>query len=449
MRHAPGSIMFPRFPSPLFAALLLACASFSTQAASPAPREAVADVAQAIEQNFYDPERARSIARELRDEAGKGRYDRYTDPRDLATALSTRLSPLDGHFRVNWRQPDPRDAAAPPRIAGPGPGPHGPDEVDFSRRRNHGLRKVEVLPGNLGYIDLRELPDLQFGDPANPVRRALDAALQLVSATDAVIIDLRGNGGGSPAAVGYLTSAFTPKNANIYNSFRYREGDKSRTDSEAPLDWYPDPRLQVPLYVLTSARTGSAGEALAYTLQSAGRAIVVGEHSAGAANPGGEFPLKQGFSVFVSGGSPTNPITHRNWEGDGVAPDVAVPQAEALRKAQQLALEKVLQQLPAGAAQLDARWTLDALRAQSAPARPLTRTDYLGQYDRIQIGEENGGLFLRNGKRPPQPLAALERDLFNVTDDPSVRVRFGRDASGQVTTLEVLRADGSGSLYRR
>ncbi|MGH8080614.1 MAG: S41 family peptidase, partial [Lysobacter sp.] len=293
--------------SPLFAALLLAGASLSAHAgAASSPREAVADVAQAIEQNFYDPERAQKIAGDLRGEAAQGRYDRYADPRDLATALSERLSPLDGHFRVNWRQPE--------TGAGPGPRPDA-DEVDFSRRRNYGLRKIEVLPGNLGYIDLRELPELQFGDPANPVRRALDAALQLIAATDAVILDLRENGGGSPASVGYLTSAFTAKNADIYNTFRHREGDKMNKESEAPLDWYPDPRLQVPLYVLTSPRTGSAGEALAYTLQSAGRAVVVGEHSAGAANPGGEIPLKQGFSVFVSAGSPTNPITHRNWEG--------------------------------------------------------------------------------------------------------------------------------------
>ncbi|MGO1073295.1 S41 family peptidase [Lysobacter sp. CA199] len=443
MRHVLRSL-------PLLLSTALFCgAPLSAQAATVPPRDAVAEVAQAIERHFYDPKRAGKIAADLRSEAGQGRYDRYTDPRDLATALTSRLSQLDGHLRVNWRQPEAKAATAPSPALRRGPAPVAADEDDFSRRRNYGLRKVEVLPGNLGYIDLRELPDLRFGDPSNPVRRALDAALQLVSATDAVIFDLRDNAGGSPAAVGYLISAFTPKHADIYNTFRFREGERMQSVSEAPLDWHSEPRLQVPLYVLTSPRTGSAGEALAYTLQSAGRAVVIGEHSAGAANPGAELPLPQGFSVFVASGSPTNPITRRNWEGDGVTPDVAVPQAQALAKAQQLALEKILARPLAGAAQTDARWTLDALRVQSAPPPELVRADYLGQYDRMQIGDDGGRLFLRNGKRPPQPLIALQRDLFCVADDPSLRLRFERDATGKVASLETLRADGSISRYRR
>jgi hypothetical protein len=440
--------------SSLLGLLLLAGAA---QAGAVSPRDAVADVASAIERNFYDAQRARAIAEELRGEAAQGRYDRYADPRDLATALSDRLHPLDAHFRVNWRdpaQPGPAPQGhrrAPPPGAAPGPGPAaGPAPVDFSRRGNYGLRKVEVLPGNLGYIDLRELPDFAFGDANAPARRALDAALQLIVATDAVIIDLRDNGGGSPAAVGYLTSAFTARNADIYNTFRWREGERMRSDSEAPRDWYRDPRLQVPLYLLTSPRTASAAEALAYTLQSAGRAKVIGEASAGAANPGGDIALKDGFSVFVASGSPTNPITHKNWEGSGVAPDVAVPQREALQTAQQLALERVIAAAPAGADTLDARWTLEALRAQSAPNRDTpAAADYLGQYDRIQIGADGGQLVLRNGQRPPQTLIALQRDLFFVDGNPGLRVRFERGDDGRVTALETLRADGSSNRYRR
>ncbi|MBW8810222.1 MAG: S41 family peptidase, partial [Lysobacter sp.] len=387
----------------------------AAQAATPSPRATVSEVADAIQTYYYDIDRAKQIAADLRGEAAQGRYDRYVDPRDLATALSERIRPLDGHFRVNWRVPDP--AGQPPRPGprpGPGalpPAPGGAARVDFSPRRNYGLRRVEVLPGNVGYIDLRELPHFEFGEPNAPARRALEAALQLVVATDALIIDLRDNGGGSPAAVGYLTSAFTPKNADIYNRFRLRRGDKMLSESEAPTDWYPTPRLQVPLYVLTSARTGSAAEALAYTLKNAGRAVVVGQASVGAANPGGEIPLAAGFSVFVSTGSPVSPITHGNWEGTGVIPDVAVAPADALSTAQRLALEAVLKRGLGGAAAVDTRWALDALKA---PAVEVNAGDYLGQYERIQIGQDGGRVILRNGQRPPQPLAALQRDVFFV-----------------------------------
>lgn len=427
---------------------VLVCGIFAFAAAHAAgtePRAAVSEVATAIETHFYDAARAQRIGAELRAEAGQGRYDRYRDPRDLATALSERLRAQDGHFRVNWREPD-RAIATP----GPATSEAGPAPVDFSRRRNYGLRKVEVLPGNLGYIDLREFPDFAFGDPAAPARRALDAALRLTAATDAVIFDLRDNRGGSPAAVGYLVSAFTPPGADIYNTFRWREGGDNRSQSEAPGEPYPEPRLQVPLYVLISARTGSAAEALAYTLQSAGRARVVGETSAGAANPGEEIGLKDGFSVFVSNGSPTNPITGRNWEGSGVSPDVAVPSQQALDTAQTLALEQVLTMPRSAAEAVDTRWTLDALRAQTA-AQPYRarNADYLGRYDRMQIGEDQGRLFLRNGERPAQTLIALQRDLFCLAADPSVRVRFERDGQDRLLALEVLRADGSSSRFRR
>ena len=130
---------------------------------------------------------------------------------------------------------------------------------------------------------------------------------------DAVIIDLRYNGGGSPAMVGYLVSAFTPRDADIYNVFHGREG----TESERPKDAYASPRLDVPLYVLISGLSASAAESTTYTLQAAHRATVVGEPSAGAANPGGEFPVGDGFNVFISTGTPVNPVTGKNWEGVG------------------------------------------------------------------------------------------------------------------------------------
>ncbi|UZW58866.1 S41 family peptidase [Lysobacter enzymogenes] len=422
---------------------LCAPAVAAPPAAPAGPRAIVAQVADAIDRNFYDPQRAARLAAQLREEAGAGRYDADTDPRDLATALSRRLRPEDNHFRVEWR--DPALAAAAPR--GPGPRPSA-DAADASRRRNYGLRAVETLAGNVGYLDLRELPDLDFDDPADPARRALDAALALLAERDAVIVDLRHNGGGSPASVGYLTSAFTPRGAPIYNRFRARLDGQTRSFDEAPQRWYPQPRLDVPLYVLTSARTGSAAEALAYTLQAARRATVIGEASAGAANPGGEFPLADGYRVFVSTGSPTNPITGGNWEGRGVQPDIATGAAQALDTARLRALERIVAARQDGPAALDARWTLEALRAQAAPAA-FAAADYLGEYERLRIEDDNGRLLLRDGRRPPQPLTALQRDLFCLSDDPAVRLRFERGADGRVAALETLRSDGRSSRYRR
>ena len=357
----------------------------------------------------------------------------------LAAALSVRLRPPDAHFNVVY---DPEAAAGPPMRrrpppegAAPGPRRGGDPEA----RSHYGFRSVEILPGNVGYIDLRQFANIDFDDPADPARRAADSALAFVADADAVIFDLRHNGGGAPSMVGYLTSAFTPANAPIYNIFHSRDG----TRSEAPEVFHPNPRLDVPVYVLISGRTGSAGEAFPYTLQGARRATIVGEASGGAANPGGLVPVGGGFGVFVSTGSPRNPNTGTNWEGTGVQPDVAAPWDRALERAHELALEQIV---AADGGRTDAAWALEVLRA-SGYGGDLTA--YAGTYGDQTVAVAGERLQITRGRRPPVELIPLGEDLFSVVGDPSRRVRFERDANGRVVAFESLGAGAPPRLSRR
>lgn len=412
--------------------------------AQPAPRETATAVAEAIEAQYLDPAKGKAVADELRAAAARGDLDRFTDPRDLATALGNRLRPHDAHFNVTWSAEAPPTGGPRPG-PGPGPGGHGagppPEFLAALRRDNYGLHRVQRLPGNIGYIELKQFVPTDFGDPNDPARRAVDAALTLTSGADALIIDLRDNGGGSPSMVGYITSAFTARDADIYNTFHSRRG----TRSEAPGVYHPAPNLTVPVYILTSARTGSAAEALAYTLQAAKRATVVGEASGGAANPGGGFPVRGGFTVFISTGAPINPITRKNWEGTGVAPDVAVPAAQALDRAQALALQASSKGL-SGPAVTDNRWAQEAL---SPPALNPDLATFPGEYSGSKIERHPDGLHYVRGRRPHWILYAIADDLFAVRGEPGRRVRFIRDAKGKVTALEVLTPDGPLGLYRR
>jgi hypothetical protein len=424
----------------LFAGAALACALIATAAqAAPTPRETATRVAKAIEDNYFDPARGKTIADGLRAAAAKGEFDALTDPRDLARTLSDRLEPLDHHFNVAWNP----TAAAP--AGGPPPAPRLSFE-DQIKRGNYGFRRVDLLPGAIGYIEMTGHADFAFGNPDDPARKAVDAALQLVSGADAVIIDLRDNGGGSPAMVGYLVSAFTPKGADIYNVFHSREG----TESEAPTDYYAAPRTDVPLYILTSGRTGSAAEATAYTLQAAKRAIIVGETSAGAANPGGPVPVGDGFSIFVSQGTPVNAVTKGNWEGTGVKPDVAVPAAEALTRARMLALEAVLARAPNAPTATDTRWVLEALKAEVSPPAGLGGLpEFEGAYGDVTVTRAGSTLSLQRGRRPPLVLAALGDGAFYVVGDPSRRVVFERGPDGKVSGLEIRSSSGQSSRFRR
>lgn len=280
----------------------------------------VGGIAAVIEAHYFDPVRGAAIADELRADARDGAFNGYPDNDELAAALTERLRKLDGHFRVHWGAPPPRMRRGGIRLA--------------ASRENYGFKRVERLAGNLAYIELTIVADIDFKDADSPARRAADTALARVRDADAVILDLRGNGGGAPSMVGYLVSAFVEPDADVYNTFHSREG----TETERPAIAYSPAMTDMPLYVLTNEGTASAAESIAFTLQSARRATVVGEQSAGAANPGQTFDSPQGYVVFVSTGSPKNPVNGRNWEGSGVQPDVEVASDTALMRARELAL---------------------------------------------------------------------------------------------------------------
>jgi len=310
-------------------------------------RADIGGIAATIEANFYDPVRAKQIANDLRRDAEQGRYADFTDREAFARELTRQLRKVDGHFGVRAREPQTQEQR-PPRRRPP------PDS-----QSNYGFGRIELLPGNIGYIELPHTAHFDVNDRNAPARLAADAALSRVRGADAVIIDVRNNGGGSPAMVGYLVSAFVPADANVYNTFHRRDG----TDTERPAIPYSKPMLDVPLYVLTNRGCASAAESIAYTLQQAKRAQIVGERSAGAANPGASFAAPNGYSVFIATGTPRNPISGRNWEGTGVTPDVQVDESQALVRAQELALERILAKAN-GAARKDAQSALDALRSQ-------------------------------------------------------------------------------------
>lgn len=414
------------------AVLLLSLAVASSAQADPAVRAKVEGVAAAVEARYFDEAKAARIAGGLRREAAAGAYDALTDDQDLAVALTRKLKPSDQHFAVTV------DASTAPDQSAAASGPQMAAEAR-ARRGGYGFRRAEVLPGNVGYIDLRSFD--HFTPDAPQARAAADAALAMVAGTDAVIVDLRDNGGGSPAMVGYLVSAFTPKDADIYNTFHGRGGRQS----EAPRGAYPTPRLETPLYVLISGRTGSAAESFAYTLQAAKRATVVGEASAGGANPGGRVSAGRGLSVFVSQGTPINPITKTNWEGTGVAPDLRAPAAEALMIAHKAALAEVLRRGLPPAEAVDAQWALAAYEA--APEVDLR--GLAGEYSGLTVTAEKDRLSMQRGRRPAMRLKPLARDLFVQDGEPSRRVAFVRGAGGEVVALELRTSDGSVQRYRR
>jgi len=411
---------------------VLACLlAGSAQAA--APRDVVARVADQIAARYFDGARGAKLAGELKAEAARGDYDRYTAPLDLAQALTARLKPADSHFQVVWSGA-PKVAA--PRQAG------ATADAQAERRQNYGFRAVEIRPGGVAVLRMSYFADFEGAD--GPAKQVADAAMAMTAGAQAVIFDLRENGGGSPTMVAYLVSHFVPEGADVYNTFKTRDGSDYERPTAPPKTGR---RLDQPVYVVVSGRSASAAESFSYTLQAAKRAVIVGEPSAGGANPGNMAPVGDGFAVFVSDGTPVNPITHKNWEGTGVLPDVAARAGEALAKAEQLALNGVLQSQADSAAKTEARWALEAL-GPAAPVKALA--DYTGTYGVRTLVDTDGRLTVVQNRRPPVLLKPVAADAFVVEGAATpTRVTFERDAAGKVTGMVLTQASGQASRYAR
>ena len=296
--------------------------------------EVIENALKNLNDSYIFPEVAKKIETDARARLQNKEYDAITSAKAFAEKLTADFQSVsrDKHMRVRYSvEPIPvREKRDEPTAA---------EKEEYKRymaRVNFAFERVERLPGNIGYIDLRGFTDAELG------AETVAAAMNFVANTDALIFDLRQNGGGSPEMVALISSYLFGDKPVHLNSLYWREGNRTE-------DFYTKPTVagkkygDKDVYVLTSNRTFSAAEEFTNNLKALKRATVVGETTGGGANPGGMFRLNEHFGIFVPTGRAVNPITKTNWEGVGVKPDVEVPKELALKTAHLLALNKALE----------------------------------------------------------------------------------------------------------
>lgn len=296
-----------------------------------AERKRVIDGAIAQLNDFYiDPGTEKKMAETLLTTEKNGGYDKIADGNTFAMRLTDDLQDVshDRHLHVNYAP-----FKLPPEHEG---GPLPEEQARFHKemdRNNCGFEKVEVMPGNIGYVKLNMFA------PPDWCGQTVVAAMGFLAHVDAIIFDLRDNGGGDPKMVDMVASYLFDKPTHI-NDLYFRHDDK--TTQYWTLPYLPGTRLaKQPAFVLTSSRTFSGGEEFCYDLKTQKRATLVGETTGGGAHPVSGHRIDDHFTIAVPEGRPINPVTKTDWEGTGVEPDVKVKAVDALETAAKLATERV------------------------------------------------------------------------------------------------------------
>ena len=420
--------------------LVLVLLSFSTTATSTATRKikpeeartATAEIIQLIESHYVFPEKRQEIANAIRTSAAAHRYE-TDDPYVFADRITADLRDAghDRHLGVVFNPSTSKALDQHHNSIAPQPSTRSP-----GRLRNEGFEELKILPGNVRYV---KITNFMWTDDVTA--GVIDEVARFLGDGDAVIIDLRGNGGGNANAVARLISYFMKNDDQVLMTF-YDGMTGNVVESRVKDDLRAPRMVGKPLYTLIDDGTASAAEEFAYHVQQFRLGSLVGEKTLGAANNNHHFPIEPGFVVSISIGRPIHPVSKANWEGSGIAPTDPVPAAAALEHAQLRALHRLAEKAPEGE-KLPYTWAIQAIEALIHPfnvAAPDLEP-YAGHYGVRTIRVENGTLVLQRDGRPPTNLTPMAPDLFVLARNNDVRVKFRR-VGNRVVGFDQITDDG-------
>ncbi len=289
-------------------------------------KEVIDKLSELIQDLYIYPEIAKKTNAYLNKEYKDGAFDSCQDNQTFAIALTKAVQNInkDKHMRIMSNEPykatdNNLKEKAEQRMG----------QINNYRNYNHGYKALQLLEGNVAYLDLRGF------SPLDRAKENADASMKLMSYSDAIIIDLTNNGGGDPSMVQYLCSYFFEKKVHL-NTLFYREGN--RTEEYWTLEKVEGKKMtDIPLFVMIGEKTFSGAEEFAYNMQTQKRAILIGQTSAGGANPGNTVGINEYLAVFIPTGKAINPVTNTSWEGVGVYPEILTKKEETFDQALSLA----------------------------------------------------------------------------------------------------------------
>ena len=300
---------------------------------------------------------------------------------------------------------------------------------------SYGISKVDILPGNIGYLKFNYFPP----GSDEQARNKYGNVFTYFKSASAVIIDLIDNFGGNTQMEAYLCSYFfSGPPRHLWDGY-YRPGDtiyKFYTEKDIDGIRHPD----IPVYVLTSSGTFSAGEAFAYDLQAQKRAKIIGEITGGGAHATAAFDIGHGYMMRIPVTKITNAVTNSDWEGVGVKPDIKCIQYEALDLAYITALKEVASKTND---KNEKKLLLRLLNKQQMEEAKFIKAneklkEYGGNYGIRKIIYSKGRIYYQRENEPLIPMEVSGKDLF-VWGDNRTTIRYTRNKGGEITGFDIIR----------
>lgn len=398
----------------------------------------VADVRRIIADNYVVREKRAPLDAALAAAQAAGRYDGI-DAATLSERVTADLAAVanDGHLGLRF---------APTEAAGMTAPQADDDESDpfmdeQARRTNHGITDLRVLDANIRYINYRGF--MWSGRNGRDSAAVVDRAAAFLRDGDAIIIDLRDNGGGDPRAVRHLASYFVPPKTRLI-TFHLRSAPPEVVHSAAKV---AGGRIQgKPVYVLTSRRSFSAAEEFASHARYFGFATLVGGTTGGGAYRNALYPVARQYILSVSIGRPEL-SDGSNWEGKGVEPKIAVSPDLALDAALADALGRIAQASSGGDRAVASRLAIyhQSLVRTVDPVRSVDA--YVGTYGQRVVRKDITGLTIQRGNGPVSRLIPIGPDRFALSGDPTTQAVF--TGTDRITGLDIERADGRREAIKR
>ena len=390
--------------------------------------EVIDSVTQALNEIYVFPDVAKKMEKHVRKQHKKKAYKDITSLVEFTQKLTEDLQEIshDRHLRVLF---------APDELLAQFQGDTLTDEakrqeLEKRRRDNFCFKEVKLLEGNIGYVDLRCFSEATDAGPT------AIAAMNFLAYTDAIIFDLRQNGGGNPSMIQLISSYFFPEPVHL-NSFYVRKTDSTKQFwTQASVQ---GPRMtDVDLYVLTSSYTFSGAEEFTYNLKNMEKATIIGDTTGGGAHPVDIKPFANlNIGMSLPFGRAVNPVTGTNWEGTGIAPHIAVPQEQALDVAHLEALKKLMEKTEDSGQQAKYQWAIDGKQVKLDPVtvEESQLQAYVGQYGPRRIWVEDSQLYYQREQRPKYRLIPMGNHWFMLEDLDYFRIEFVPDGTGQINEL--------------